>query len=205
MQKVSLVATKRDASEKLNVLRAARRIPAVVYGHSMPSQPLTLEYSDFLRVFRSAGKSHIVDLSIDGKAQQVLIYDVQFDPVSDEFRHVDFLTVSANEAVHVKIPLTFVGESAAVRDGAMLSTVNDLVELKCLPKDLVDSFEVDLSRLANTGDAIHIGDLGIDTKKYTIITPLTEVVVMAEEPKAMKIEEDEAPIVTEAADAPAAE
>jgi large subunit ribosomal protein L25 len=197
MQKVSLVATKRDTNEKLNFLRAARRIPAVVYGHSTPSQALSVDYSDFLRTFRAAGKSHIVELSIDGKNQQVLIYDIQFDPVSDEFKHIDFLTVSATDSVQVQIPLVFIGESAAVRDGAMLSTVNDTVEVKCLPKNLVDSFEVDLSKLAAAGDAIHIGDLGLDTAKYTIITPLTEVVVVAEEPKEMVAEEDTTVVAAE--------
>ncbi len=71
----------------------------------------------------------------------------------------------------------------------MLSTIHDELEVRCLPGDLVDSFEVDLSRLQSIGDAIHVSTLGIDTTKYDIITPETEVVVMAEEAKEIEIEE----------------
>lgn len=99
MEKFTLSAVERDTNEKLSAIRLNKQIPAVVYGHAIQSQTLTIPYSDFLKVERKAGKTHIIELSVGKKKQNVLVYDIQYHPVSGAFLHIDFLAVSDRKSV----------------------------------------------------------------------------------------------------------
>ena len=192
MEKFHLSATERDVNEKLTVLRANKRVPAVVYGHNITSQTISMAYSDFLKVERKAGKTHIIELTVGKKTQKVLVYDLQFHPVSGDFLHVDFLAVSAHDKITLDIPLVLVGVSKAQKEGGVLQQYLDTVEVRCLPDDIPEHFEVDISKLEKIDDIVHIEDLGIDTKKFDIETPLTEAVVTVYTPEEI-IEETGAP------------
>jgi large subunit ribosomal protein L25 len=126
---------------------------------------------------------------------EVLVHEVQKNPVSGDFTHIDFYAITAGQKIHVNIPVKFVGESQAKRDGAIVEEHMTEIEVKCSPSDLVDFFEVDITQLAEMGDNIKVEDLKIDTKKYEILSDGESVIISANEPAA---EEDlSAPVVLE--------
>lgn len=189
MEKLTLVGELRDINEKISNVRADKKIPSIAYGHKFESQAISVDYSEFLKVFRKSGHTHIVELTIDGKKHNVLVHEVQKYPVSGDFLHIDFFVVSATEKIHVQIPFVLVGESEAQKQGAMVEQNLHTVDIKCFPKDLVDSFEVDISALAEVGDIIHIKDLNIDAKKFDILSPLDGAIASAHLPKGTVEEE----------------
>lgn len=197
MEKLTLVASTRNTEEKLSTIRANKQVPGVVYGHKFAPIAISVGASELLKLFRKAGKTHIVELVLEGKKHDVLIHDYQKAPVSGDFLHIDLFVVSATEKIHVQVPVTLVGTSPAQVLGGMIEHTLHTLEVKCLPKNLVDSFEVDLSKLQNLGDIIHVKDLGIDTKKFDILSSLEGAVVSIHAPKGGVEEETAAPTATE--------
>ncbi len=188
MEKLTLIATARDTETKLSTIRGEKKVPAVVYGHGITAQAVTVGASELLKIFRKSGKTHIVELTLDGKKQDVLIHDTQKAPVSGDFLHVDFFAVSATEKIHVQIPVHLVGTSPAQIQGGLVEQNMHTVEVKCLPKDLVDAFEADLSKIENLGEIIHVKDLSIDTKKFDILSDLEGAIVSIHLPKGVSEE-----------------
>lgn len=197
MEKLTLIAASRDTETKLSTIRAEKRVPAVVYGHKFAAQAISVGASELLKIFRKSGKTHIIELTLEGKKQDVLIHEVQRAPVSGDFLHVDFFVVSATEKIHVQIPVHLTGNSPAQVLGGLVEQNMHEVEVKCLPKNLVDAFEADLSGLANIGDIIHVKDLGIDTKKFDILSDLDGAIVSIHLPKGTQEEETAAPVAAE--------
>lgn len=183
---LSLVAVTRDPKTDLRTIRgnsdSKGSVPGVIYGKKCPSTPLSVDTSDLLRVFREAGFSHIIDLSLDGKKHQAIIHDVDVHPVSGQFLHVDFLAVSATDKLTVTVPITLSGESQAARDGAIIDHVLEDIEIRCLPADIPTDITVDISKLEKVGDAIRVADLPLDPKKHEILHhEESEAVVLASE------------------------
>jgi len=170
MAKLVLNAEKRDTAHKTKVLRADRIIPGVVYGKTQESIAIQMDASDLLRMYRTAGDSSIINLKVKGIKEEieVLFHDKQFEPVSGEFMHVDFYALTRWEKLTTKIHLNFVGTSEAIKEGAILSENVKEIEVSCLPKDLINEFDVDLSLLKKEEDVIRLSDLGIDTAKFDI-------------------------------------
>lgn len=203
MEKVVLKSQKREAAECVRTMRASRVVPAVVYGHKQAATSVKLGASDVLRAYRVAWENHVVELEVDGKKLDVLFHDVQKAPVSGDIIHVDFYAITKGEKVHTHIPLVFVGASKAkTEEGAIIEELVKQLEVKCLPTDLVDSFEVDLSKLENVGDNIKVSDLKISSK-FEVIDAQSEVIVLAAKSKAEKVE-DSAPVAALPADPKAA-
>ncbi len=198
---IKLAAEGREKSEKPNKLRVAGLVPAVVYGHDFANQSIKVNGGDFDKVLAQAGETHLVDLSIDGKAPlKVIIYDVAREQVKGRVQHVDFLKVNMKEKLTVEIPLNFVGESKAVKEqGAVINRASDHIEVECLPDDLVDSIEVDVSVLNEFGDTITIADLKLPKGMAATHDADETIVSLVEQEK-----QEEAP-VAEAEAAPAAE
>lgn len=188
MEKLTLVASARDTQTKLSALRAEKQVPAVVYGHKVAAQAVSVGASELLKVFRKSGKTHIIELILDGKKHEVLIHETQRAPVSGDFLHVDFFVVSATEKIHVQIPVHLVGLSPAQTQGGLVEQNMHEVEVKCLPKDLVDAFEADISKLMEIGDIMHVKDLGINTAKFDILSDLDLAIVSVHAPKGTKEE-----------------
>jgi large subunit ribosomal protein L25 len=136
-------------------------IGAIVYGSGLENVLLKLKTVDFAKAFKHAGESNLIDLEIEGQGSfKVLIKEVQRDPVKDFFVHVDFYKVDMDKEITTEIPLEFIGESKAVKElGAMLIKSIDQVEVECLPKDLVDHIDIDISVLAEIGDSLQIKDI----------------------------------------------
>ncbi len=183
---LSLVAVTRDPKTDLRTIRGNSdkkgSVPGVIYGKKCPSTPLAVDTSDLLRVFREAGYSHIIDLSLDGKKHQAIIHDIDVHPVNGSFLHVDFLAVSATDKLTVTVPIKLVGESQAARDGAIIDHVLQDIDIRCLPADIPAELLVDISKLEKVGDALHISDLGLDPKKHDILHhQMGDAVVLASE------------------------
>lgn len=163
-------------------------IPAVLYGKDVPSTKITLGTSELIKVYRDAGKSQLIELTVDGKKYNTLIQEVQRHPVRGNFLHLDFINVNMKEKVEVQIALVLTGNAPAVLEGGQLHQTLTSLTVKCLPKDIVEHFEVDISGLT-MGHTLHVSDLTIDTKKFEVINHAEDPVVSAHAPKKVEIEE----------------
>jgi len=181
MEKFSITAQLRDSTIKSDHVRAQKMTPSVIYGHNVPSQSLQVSTGELARLVRSAGMTHIIDLSIDGKVSQVLIHDIQRHPVTGDLIHVDFFAVSKSEKITVQLPVKIVGDSNAVREGAQLEQPIHHIEARLLASDLVDALEVDISVLVKSGDSVHISDIASKYPKIDFITPPENVIVLAKQ------------------------
>ncbi len=147
--------------KKVTNLRKEGILPAVVYGGKSSALPLSVSMKDFLKVWRSAGESSLIGLTIEGDGtKSVLIHDVAMDPIKDLPMHVDFYEARADHTIKIHIPLTFIGESDAVKTlGGVLLKVFHEVEIEALPKDLPHEISVDISKLKTFDDSITLGDV----------------------------------------------
>lgn len=158
---LTLNATKRTNKQN-DKLRAAGSIPAVVYAPDIEAESISISASEFEKLHREVGESTLIELNIEGESPRtVLIQDIQMAPVKDEVYHVDFYKITEGQELSASIALEFVGEAPGVKAGGTLMTQRDAIDVTCLPKDLVDNIEVDLSVLTEIGSSIHISDLNI--------------------------------------------
>lgn len=160
--------------------RTDGQMPAVVYGPKQEAIPVSVDSREFERVFKQAGESAIVELTGLDKTLQVLIHDVDRDPVKHTPRHADFYAVEKGAKVQVALPLTFEGESMAVKLGGNLVKVMHEVEIEAAPANLPQELVVDITALAAIGDQIHVRDLKAPAG-VEILSNLDDVVVLAQE------------------------
>lgn len=193
MENLILNAEIRTKEEKLSEVRASKMVPAIVYGKHQEPILIKMNYSDFLRTFRKAWESHIINLNVNWKEIEVLVHDMQHEPISGDFLHVDFYAITRGEKVHTKISLKFVWISKAVKEWAILDEHMKEIEVKVLPRNLVDFIEVDISSLNEMGDSIRLSEINIDSSKFEVLTH-DEVVVSATKPAKIEIVEE---VITE--------
>lgn len=183
----TLTALKRNTKEKNpRALLAEGRLAAVVYGPKQESTPVSLDAKEFERVFRDAGESSVIELSGLGETLQVLVHDIDHDPVRSTPRHVDLYAIEKGAKVEVAIPLSFIGESAAVKAGANLVKVIHELEIEAAPADLPHEIAVDISVLAEVGDQIHVKDIALPAGVTSMMEP-EDVVALIQE---VEIEEE---------------
>jgi len=143
-------------------LRHAEKMPAIVYGAGKKPVSLVFEQKDIRAVQDSeVFYSSVIGLKIDGKkAEKVIVRDVQHHPYKMDMMHVDFQRIDAKAKMHMHVPLHFIGEdqSPGIKTGGLMSHVVMEVEVQCLPKDLPEYIEVDVSTL-DTGESIHLTEL----------------------------------------------
>lgn len=181
-------------TETARETRENGEVPAVVYGKDVPSTSVKVGTSEFIRLYREVGKSHVFTLNVEKKSYSVLIQELQKHPVTGKPLHIDFLTVDMKAEVHVHIPVILVGTSPAVIEGGQVHQSLESIEVKCLPKDIVDAFEIDISALDHMGKTLHISDMKIDAKKFHVISHAEEAVVTVHAPKKHKEETESASI-----------
>ena len=143
-------------------LRRADGVPAIMYGGDTAPTNLHIMHNDILKLLRhESAYSHILTVTVDGKKQQVLLKALQRHPYKPRIVHIDFLRVSANEKIHVHVPLHFMGEEQAPgvkTEGGVVSHLLIDVEISCFPGDLPEFIEVDIANLA-LGDSINLSEL----------------------------------------------
>lgn len=175
-------------TEVAKIARVDGVIPAVVYGKDTPSTMLTVGVSDFTRTYREAGKNHVISLTVGKTSYNVLVTETQRHPVTGAFRHIDFLTVDMKAVVNVQIPIKLTGTSPAILEGGQLHQSLDMLDVKCLPADIVDSFELDITPLV-MGHTLHVSDLKINTKKFQVLSNMEDAIVSVHVPK-KQVEEE---------------
>lgn len=169
-------ASQRNLDEKLDELRKSGSIPAVFYGAGKETTPISIGTVEFKKVWRDAGESSAVKVSTAGGDIDVLIHEVQVDPVTDEPLHVDFLAIDMKKKIKVKVPLEFVGISGAVKSGiGNLVKVLHEIEIEALPADLPHGLEVDISKLETLDNNVIVSDIKLPAG-VVAITEGSEVV-----------------------------
>lgn len=160
-------------------LRRAGRLPAVVYGGApVRSQAVEVDPKALLRILHSeSGFNTLVDLEVDGSASgQVLIKDVQHDPVTDNLLHVDFFRPAMDKAVVVTVPVTLRGEAAGVKQQAgLLDFVTREIQVECMPAEIPEHVDVDVSELM-IGDGVRVRDVA-EGRGWTPVSDLDTLLV----------------------------
>ncbi len=173
--------------------RTNGELPAVFYGAGKTSTPITVSLKDFLKIWKEAGESTAITLKSGGESLDVMIHDVQIDPVRGTPLHADFLVIDATKAIRVSVPLEFTGLSAMVKGGlgSLVKVMHEL-EIEALPKELPHSIIVDTSALETLHSQILVESLPIP-KGVTVISKGSDVVAAIAEMKE-EVEEVAAPV-----------
>ena len=184
---------------KLNQLRATGALPAVAYGRKKAAEALTLDGSEFRKVFQRAGRSHLVDLHVDGgRAQKVLIREVQIHPRAQGAVHVDLYRIDAKEKLTVEVPVHLIGESPAVKLGLgdLLVSLHN-VKVECLPGDIPETIEASIDGLTEVDATIRVQDLQVPPD-VTILNEPEDVVAKVHAHRVEEVEEPAAETTAEA-------
>ena len=199
----------RGASRRM---RRSGKAPGIVYGGPTAPQPIELDHNALIHALRTeAFHASILTMKVDGASTQVLLRDVQMHPFRNEVLHVDFQRIDPSRKIHMKVPLHFVNEAlspAVTTQGAIISHVMTEIDIACLPKDLPEFIEVDLSQL-DTAHSLHVSGVklpaGVAVVSHRTGDPVVATAVV---PKAVVETEEvvaEGEAAATAAAAPAAE
>jgi large subunit ribosomal protein L25 len=180
--------TGRSASRRL---RKANRVPAILYGKHTKPESLSIEGPEFTRLLKSVGgRAVLIELEQAGKAEKALSFlqEVQRDPITDKYLHVDLQEVKADEKFEIRVPVRVVGESFGVKNqSGVLEMASQVLRIRVLPKDLPESIGVDVTEL-KVGETIKVGSLkaiaGVD-----FLDPKGQPVVSCVEPVAEIVQE----------------
>ena len=184
-------AKKRDPSLKLDTLRSSGEIPAVFYGAGKDTTSISLSNIEFKKIWQEAGESSAVKIGMPEGDVDVLIHEVQVDPVTDEPIHVDFLAIDMKKKIRVQVPVVFEGISGAVKNGiGNLVKVLFEIEIEALPADLPHNLIADISKLETLDNQIFVSDIKLPAGVVVINEP-TEVVASI----VLQVEEKEEVVV----------
>ncbi len=187
---MDLKATVREKFGKDNkAIRKAGFLPAELYGRGIANMHLSLSLKDFKKIYKAAGENTVINVTVDSNKVPVLIYDVIADYLTDEPAHVDLYAVKMDEKIQAKVPLEFFGESPAVKNfgGVLVKTVQEIT-VEALPDHIPHTLKVDLSKLVEIGNSIHLNQLNIASDVKVLIDMNTVVATV----KAKMTEEQEA-------------
>lgn len=198
----TLTIEKRDhaGTTSANAVRRAGKIPGVLYGHGDPT-PIAIGAKALEELLMGASKTHVLDATIDGKHDSVLLRSVQRDPVSHRPIHADFQRVTKGEAVTASLAIIAVGTSQAIKDGAVMDLVTRAIDVKGPADKMPDNLQLDVSALA-VHTHVSAGDLKLPAG-FTLITPADTVIVSIEASRTAAQAEASAPapVIEEAAPA----
>jgi large subunit ribosomal protein L25 len=182
-------ATGKGANRKL---RVSGRIPAVIYGKGRDSQSVALDPVALEKLLHQsgAGLNTLIDLSVAGRTDTVLVKELQRHPVHGKYLHVDFFQVDLTQKITVSVPIHFTGKARGVEFGGILDHPLRELEVECLPRAIPEFVEVDVSAL-EIGQSIHVSDLrlpeGVEVKTDPTL-PVASVVLPAAEVEAAPVE-----------------
>lgn len=187
-------------------LRHAGVLPAVIYGGDAEPQSIQLDHEKvWIASQHEWFYASILTLEVDGKAQQVLLRDMQRHPYKQLIMHLDFQRVSANQPIRVNVPLHFInGETSPAGKSADVALTHEMneVEITCLPADLPEGIEVDLASM-DVGDTIHLSDVKLPKGVELTITLDDEHNPAVAVARHVKVEAEEDVAAEEAAEVPA--
>jgi len=199
MKKITALVQSRDLSENLNKIRE-NLVPANIFQAGKDSRAIKLDSKLFLSIYRSVGESGVAYLSLNGKEIPVMIEEVQWHPTKDTPVHVSFRAIDLKQKTEALIPVVLIGKFDI--PDAVLVTVRDEIEVKALPTDLPEHFEINVESLSEVGQSITLADLDYDKNKVELIigeegedAPIVLVQEVKEEEE--EVEEVETEIITE--------
>jgi large subunit ribosomal protein L25 len=189
-------------------LRSKKFIPAVLYGHKVDPVMLTIENSEIVRIFKGGDDTNLMKVQIDNQGKTVeklvMIRETQRHPVKNNILHLDLFAVNVKEEIHAPVHIRITGESPGVKQGGILRQIMREIEVRALPTEIPQHFEVDISKL-EIGDSLQVSDLNkpenvqlLADESAPILSIMAPTVVKEEES-----EEDEGAVAT--GDTPSAE
>ncbi len=188
MREIPMTAVMREEVGKGFARRArmAGQIPGVIYGPETEPMAVAVVEHEFRTAMKTADSSSILSIQVDGKEHKAVVRELQRDEITNKVIHVDFHAISMSRPINVALPINFTGTPIGVKvdGGIMQATIREL-EISCLPKDIPDKFEIDVSEL-NIGDSIHVRDL--DIPNVDIMTAERRTVVVISAPTVIKSE-----------------
>jgi large subunit ribosomal protein L25 len=187
--------------KKVSQLRRQGLVPATVYGPKTAPQNLQIPYRALQVTLLKAGGTHLIELTTDGKTTPVLAREVQRDILRNDILHVDFFALDMSAKIEIDVPIHYINESPAVasRIGILISGPTALT-IETLPSNLISVIEIDISPLAQIGDAIFVRDLNLGPGIAVLNDP-DEMIVRVSQPAAARAEEEEAAEEAAAAEA----
>lgn len=169
-------------------LRQTGRIPAVLYGEGRPSVALVLEKKDIIKILKSeTGLNTLFKIVLEGSERDVMIKDVQIDPLSDQLIHADLIQIDMNKAVRVEVPVELVGEAIGVKtEGGFIDFMTREILVECLPAMIPERLTVDVSEL-RLHQSIKVAEVPLSEGIKLITDPAT-VVALVQVPHEEKAE-----------------
>jgi len=198
MSETALVVESRAATGKgaVRKLRAAGRIPAILYGQGKESLPLSIDPRALEKVLRVGGANALLDLSVEGRPELgspvALVKELQRHPIRGTIMHADLYQVDLTRTVEVEVPVHLIGKAKGIDFGGILEHSLREIALECLPRSIPASIEVDISNM-EIGDVIHVRDLVLPPGVSLMSDPDLGVVHVA-----LPAAEEEAPVVAAA-------
>ena len=186
--------TGKGASRRLR--RLTGEVPAIIYGGKKDAEKISILHKDIMKALENdAVYSSIISLSIDGKAEDTIIKDIQRHPAKQIILHMDFLRVSKTTKLQTRVPLNFINEDICVGvklgGGLIAHTMTD-IEVSCLPKDLPESIDVDMAEV-DVGQIVHLSDLtlpdGVESVSLSQGADYDLTVATVNKQKAVEIDE----------------
>jgi large subunit ribosomal protein L25 len=180
-------------------LRQTGRIPAILYGEGRPNVALVLDKKDIIKILKSeSGLNTLFKIVLEGAERDVMIKDVQIDPLSDHLIHADLIQIDMNKAVRVEVPIELLGEAVGVKtEGGFVDFMTRELLVECLPAMIPERLTVDVSEL-HLHQSIKVADVPLP-EGIKLITDPTAVVALVQVPHEEKVEA--APVVEEGAEA----
>ncbi|MBI5658859.1 MAG: 50S ribosomal protein L25/general stress protein Ctc [Nitrosomonadales bacterium] len=206
---VSATSRKAQGTGASRRLRKTGRVPGIVYGDGEPAL-IDIDHNNLFHALRKeAFHASVLTLDLDGSKQQVLLRDFQMHPFRQQVQHIDFQRVSPDKKIHMKVPLHFINADISPgvkQSGGIISHVMNDLDIACLPADLPEFIEVDLSGMA-MGHSLHVSDLKLPKGVAVVAHGHTAdaVVATVQIPRGAVEAEAEAAAAAAAAAAPAGE
>lgn len=198
---MEIIAEKRkELGKKAKRLKKERKVPAVIFGKDFESIPLSVDLTQFKKIYREAGETSLVDLKFNGKSEKVLIKETQLHPVTLDPIHINFHKVDLKEKIRANVPVKVIGEeeSPIIKSGeGLLLTLLSEIEVEALPADLPPVFKIDISLLSEIGQSVTVAELKFDREKVEVVDLESDELVvkidyaeMEEEPEEEITEEE---------------
>ena len=165
-------------------IRRAGRIPGVLYGHSGKAISIDLDAQEFANGVKIISESTIVKVDVDGKPYDAFVKDTQRNILDGAILHVDFYEVQSDVLLRARVSIQLKGTPLGVREGGILETPLHEIEVECLPKDLPERIELDISNLG-VNQSIYVRDIALSSA-IRVISPQDQVVVLVKYAKEEK-------------------
>lgn len=178
-------------SNKVNKLRADKVLPGVIYKKGDVTKAVKVAESEFIRVYKVAGTTSVINLDLNGEMHPVIIKEIQRHPVKNHIFHIDFQELNMNETIKMFIPVNLINRDNIRLQPSVLAQMLDQVEIECLPNNIPNSADVDVEEMTFT-EPLHVRDLDVaKNADVTVLTDLDTLVCTLSEPSAAPAEEND--------------